>query len=60
MPTAARTYINQTFIGDAQDPMFDPAGPQCWMQKQAAWIPGFWGANKDFRTDPSRVAQQAR
>jgi alpha-glucoside transport system substrate-binding protein len=41
------TYINNTFIGDTQDPMFDPAGPQCWMQKQAAWIPGFWGANKD-------------
>jgi alpha-glucoside transport system substrate-binding protein len=46
------TYINNTFIGDTQDPMFDPAGPQCWMQKQAAWIPGFWGANKDF-TDPA-------
>ena len=46
------TYINATFIGNAQDPMFDPAGPQCWMQKQAAWIPGFWGENKDF-TDPA-------
>jgi len=47
------TYINQTFIGNTQDPMFDPAGPQCWMQKQAAWIPGFWGANKDTPDDPS-------
>lgn len=46
------TYINATFIGNAQDPMFDPAGPQCWMQKQAAWIPGFWGENKDFPDDP--------
>ena len=48
------TYINNTFIGDTQDPMFDPAGPQCWMQKQAAWIPGFWGANKDFPDDPTQ------
>ncbi len=47
-------YINSTFIGDTQDPMFDPAGPQCWMQKQGAWIPGFWGANKDFPNDPTQ------
>jgi alpha-glucoside transport system substrate-binding protein len=46
------TYINATHITNAQDPMFDPAGPQCFMQKQAAWIPGFWGENKDF-TDPT-------
>jgi alpha-glucoside transport system substrate-binding protein len=46
------TYINATHITSTQDPMFDPAGPQCWMQKQAAWIPGFWGENKDF-TDPA-------
>ena len=45
-------YINATHITNTQDPMFDAAGPQCWMQKQAAWIPGFWGANKDF-TDPA-------
>ena len=51
------TYINATFIGNAQDPMFDPAGPQCWMQKQAAWIPGFWGENKDF-TDPAEWPNQ--
>ncbi len=51
------TYINQTFIGNTQDPMFDPAGPQCWMQKQAAWIPGFWGENKDF-TDPAEWPNQ--
>ena len=47
------TYINSTFIGDTQDPMFDPAGPQCWMQKQGTWIPRFWGANKDFPDDPN-------
>ena len=50
-------YINATFIGNTQDPMFDPAGPQCWMQKQAAWIPGFWGENKDF-TDPAEWPNQ--
>ncbi len=46
-------YINATHITATQDPMFDAAGPQCWMQKQAAWIPGFWGANKDT-TDPTQ------
>jgi len=42
------TYINATWIGETQDPMFAEGGPQCWMQKQAAWIGGFWGANRDF------------
>lgn len=42
------TYINATWIGETQDPMFADGGPQCWMQKQAAWISGFWGANRDF------------
>jgi alpha-glucoside transport system substrate-binding protein len=42
------TYINATWIGETQDPMFADGGPQCWMQKQAAWIGGFWGANRDF------------
>jgi alpha-glucoside transport system substrate-binding protein len=42
------TYINATWIGETQDPMFAEGGPQCWMQKQAAWIPGFWGENRDF------------
>jgi alpha-glucoside transport system substrate-binding protein len=45
------TYINATWIGETQDPMFAEGGPQCWMQKQAAWIPGFWGANRDFVAD---------
>ena len=44
------TAINATFVGDTQTPMFDEAGPQCWMHKQAAWIPGFWPA--DDSTDP--------
>jgi len=42
------TYINATWIGETQDPMFAEGGPDCWMQKQAAWIGGFWGANRDF------------
>jgi alpha-glucoside transport system substrate-binding protein len=45
------TYINQTWIGETQDPMFAEGGPQCWMQKQAAWIGGFWGANRDALAD---------
>ncbi len=36
------TGINSIWVGDTQTPMFDEAGPQCWMHKQAAWIPGFW------------------
>ena len=31
-----------TNIEVVQDPMFNEEGPACWMQKQAAWIPGFW------------------
>ncbi len=31
-----------TNIEVVQDPMFNEDGPGCWMQKQAAWIPGFW------------------
>ncbi len=43
------TRLNATWVGDSQTPMFDPAGPKCWMHKQAAWIPDFWpkdGAGK--------------
>jgi alpha-glucoside transport system substrate-binding protein len=53
------TYINQTWIGETQDPMFAEGGPQCWMQKQAAWIGGFWGANRDaIADDPALPADQ--
>jgi alpha-glucoside transport system substrate-binding protein len=45
------TYINATWIGETQDPMFAEGGPDCWMQKQAAWIGGFWGANRDALAD---------
>jgi alpha-glucoside transport system substrate-binding protein len=36
------TRINATWVGDSQTPMFDAAGPKCWLHKQAAWIPDFW------------------
>lgn len=36
------TAINATFVGDTQNPMFEESGPECWMHKQAAWIPDFW------------------
>jgi alpha-glucoside transport system substrate-binding protein len=41
--------INNTFVGDTQSPMFDKAGPKCWLHKQAAWIPSFWPT--DPKTD---------
>jgi alpha-glucoside transport system substrate-binding protein len=44
------TAINATFVGDAQTPMFAEGGPECWLHKQAAWIPSFWPA--DESTDP--------
>jgi alpha-glucoside transport system substrate-binding protein len=44
------TAINATFVGDAQNPMFAEGGPECWLHKQAAWIPSFWPA--DESTDP--------
>ncbi len=53
------TYINATWIGETQDPMFAEGGPDCWMQKQAAWIGGFWGANRDaIAADPDLPADQ--
>jgi alpha-glucoside transport system substrate-binding protein len=53
------TYINATWIGETQDPMFAEGGPQCWMQKQAAWIGGFWGANRDaIAEDPTLPASE--
>ncbi|MGH2637278.1 MAG: ABC transporter substrate-binding protein [Actinomycetota bacterium] len=31
--------INSVFVGDAMNPMFEG---DCWLHKQASWIPGFW------------------
>ena len=39
--------INATNIRDVANPMFDAAGPGCWFQKQASWIPEFWPGNRD-------------
>lgn len=41
------TRINAAWVGDSQTPMFDEAGPKCWMHKQAAWIPDFWPKDAD-------------
>jgi alpha-glucoside transport system substrate-binding protein len=41
------TAINSVWVGDTQGPMFDEAGPSCWMHKQAAWIPDFWPKDPD-------------
>jgi alpha-glucoside transport system substrate-binding protein len=41
------TRINATWVGDSQTPMFDEAGPKCWLHKQAAWIPDFWPKDGD-------------
>ncbi len=41
------TRINATWVGDSQTPMFDEAGPKCWLHKQAAWIPDFWPKDAD-------------
>lgn len=43
------TRINATWVGDSQTPMFDEAGPKCWMHKQAAWIPDFWPKDADAK-----------
>jgi alpha-glucoside transport system substrate-binding protein len=48
------TAILTTWIGDTQTPMFEAAGPDCWMHRQAGWIPDFWpegtepGVDSDF------------
>ena len=47
------TAINATFVGDTQTPMFAPDGPQCWMHKQAAWIPDFWPEGTEPGVDSS-------
>ena len=44
------TGINATWVGETQTPMFEEAGPKCWMHKQAAWIPDFWP--KDANDEP--------
>ncbi len=45
------TSILTTFVGDTQTPMFDEAGPQCWMHRQAGWIPAFFPEGEEAGTD---------
>ena len=45
--------INSTLVGDTQTPMFAEDGPQCWMHKQAAWIPEFWPEGTEPGVDSS-------
>jgi alpha-glucoside transport system substrate-binding protein len=45
------TRINGTWVGDSQTPMFDAAGPKCWLHKQAAWIPDFWPEGMEPEVD---------
>jgi len=40
------------FVGQT-DEMFDEAGPQCWMMKQAGWIPAFFPEGKEAGVDAS-------
>lgn len=47
------TAINATFVGDTQTPMFAEGGPECWMHKQAAWIPEFWPEGTEAGVDSS-------
>ncbi|KAA3647049.1 MAG: carbohydrate ABC transporter substrate-binding protein [Chloroflexi bacterium] len=47
------TAILTTWVGDTQTPMFDEAGPQCWMHRQAGWIPDFWPEGKVAGVDSS-------
>lgn len=47
------TAINATFVGDTQTPMFSEGGPECWLHKQAAWIPDFWPEGTEAGVDSS-------
>lgn len=40
-----RDAIASTNFGTAGNPMFDPAGPKCWMYKQGSFITGFFPKN---------------
>ena len=47
------TGILTIWVGDTQTPMFDEAGPQCWMHRQAGWIPDFWPEGTEAGADSS-------
>jgi alpha-glucoside transport system substrate-binding protein len=45
--------INATFVGDSMNPMFDDAGPQCFLHHQASWIYTFWPGFDATTTPPT-------
>ncbi len=45
------TGILSIWVGDTQTPMFEEGGPQCWMHRQAGWIPDFWPEGKQAGVD---------
>ncbi len=47
------TGILTTWIGETQTPMFDEAGPQCWMHRQAGWYASFFPEGKQAGVDSS-------
>lgn len=51
------TAINNTFVGDTQNPMFAEGGPECFFHKQASWIFTFW-PGYDADTDPPTVVNE--
>jgi len=46
-----KDYILSTWVGQTQDPMFDEAGPQCWMHRQAGWYSSFFPEGKAAGVD---------
>jgi len=45
------TGILTIFVGDTQTPMFDEEGPQCWLHRQAGWIPAFFPEGEEAGKD---------
>jgi len=53
------TAINNTFVGDTQNPMFAEGGPDCFFHKQASWIYTFWpGYVAATETEPAVIENE--
>ena len=48
-----RKAISSTSFGDAGKPMFDAAGPKCWLLKQGSFITGFFPDAIKANLDPN-------
>jgi alpha-glucoside transport system substrate-binding protein len=46
------TGILTIWVGDTQTPMFEDP-PQCWLHRQAGWIPDFWPEGTEAGVDSS-------